>query len=402
MHRIRRTALLAVLATLAACQDQGSTPTAAADAAGVQESRTESLPATGPWQQGYILGRNGRPRLVSYQVYNGRAIWQGDIDLGPAASVARTAEQLRRAQGPRQGVAIDGVSGGTRWWRAIVPYSIDGPMTDKWRVTNAIAHIEANTNAVDFVTTNYEGNDAVRFSVLNEPGCGSAVGRQGGVQVVWLSTGCTTGNVIHELLHVLGMDHEQNRCDRNSFVQIQTANIDPNRLGNFEMQCDGFTDVFGYDEGSIMHYNDTDFSINGQPTILSLRGLAHLMGQRSGMSAADIQTIDWMYPTPPPLTPAPSVYSVTTNPSPAKQYHPFTVTVNGAGFDPALVEVRLIGSGSCPSPGCKLTSFTSKTSTQLVINSSLSMPGTYTLSVRNGRDGHWSSTGHTVTLVPLY
>lgn len=399
MHRIRRTALLAVLATLAACQDDGSTPTAAPEAR-VQESRTEGLPATGPWQQGYILGRNGQPRQISYQVYNGHAIWQGDIDLGPADGIARTAEQLRRAQGPRMGVTIDGVSGGTRWWRAIIPYGIDNSVPNQSRITSAIAHIEANTNAVDFVPVTYE-MDAVRFSVIPD-GCGSAVGRTGGVQVVQLSSGCTTGNVIHELLHVLGMDHEQNRCDRNSFVSIQTQNIDPNRLGNFAIACDGFTDVFGYDEGSIMHYNDTDFSINGQPTILSLRGLANLMGQRNGLSAIDIQTVDWMYPTPPPLTPAPSISSVTTNPSPAKQYLPFTVTINGSGFNTSLVEVRLVGAGSCPMPGCNLTGFTSKTSTQLVINSSLSMPGTYTLSVRNGRDGHWSSTGHTVTLTSMY
>jgi hypothetical protein len=400
MHRSHRMALLAVFASLAACQDDSSTPTAAPEAAGVQESRTETLPATGPWVEGYILGHDGKPRLITYQVHNGHAIWQGDIDLGPAASIPRTAEQLRRPQGPRQGVTIDGVSGGTRWWRAIVPYYIDGPMTDKWRVTDAIAHIELKTNAVDFVPATYE-TDVVRFSVIPD-GCGSAVGRQGGVQVVQLAANCSTGNVIHELLHVLGMDHEQNRCDRNSYVQIQTANIDPNRLGNFAIACDGFTDIFGYDEGSIMHYDDYDFSINGQPTILSLRGLASRMGQRNGLSAIDISTVDWMYPTPPPLTPAPSIYSLTTSPSPAKQYLPFTVTINGAGFDPALVEVRLVGAGSCPSPGCKLTNFSSKTATQLVVSISLSMPGTYTLGVRNGRDGNWSTTGHTVTVAPMY
>ena len=403
MHRIRRTALLAVLASLAACQDDGSTPTAAPEASLVQESRTEALPATGEWLQGYILGRDGEPRLIPYQLWAGRAIWQGDIDLGPAASIARTAGQVRRPQGPRQGVTIDGVSGGTRWWRAIVPYYIDGSVPDKWRVTDAIAHIESKTNAVDFVPRTSE-TDAVRFSVTSE-GCGSAVGRQGGVQVVYLAANCSTGNVMHELLHVLGMDHEQNRCDRDSYVQIQEGNIDPNRLGNFYKQCDGFTDVFGYDEGSIMHYDDYDFSINGQPTILSLRGLAHKMGQRTALSAVDISTVDWMYPPPPPLSPAPTVYSVTTTPSPAVQYNPFSTTINGAGFDPAVVEVKLAGSttsGCNDTNPCYLTSFSTKTTTQLVIPSTtLSIPGTYTVWVRNGRDSHWGG-GQTITVRSMY
>lgn len=333
MKRIRSTAaLMAALAFAAACDDPSATPTAV-DAPALSHAGAEGFPTPGPAGAGYVIGRDGKPMRVEFEVHGGRAIWQGDIDLGPAESIARTAAELQRPDGVRQGVIIDALA--RRWPGGIVPYVIDPALTSQWRVTDAIAHIEANTDLVDFVPRTTQA-DYVR--IAPSTGCSSAVGRQGGVQTISLATGCGMGSTVHEFLHALGMHHEQSRCDRGGFVQIVWANVQAGREHNFTAQCTGYTDVFAYNEGSIMHYGPTAFSVNGQPTILSLRGLAGQMGQRTALSGTDISTVNHMYPRP---------YRATLS---GKQYvtlhesAPYTASVTG-GTGPFTYEWRSRQSG---------------------------------------------------------
>jgi len=333
VQRIRNTALLAALALLGACQDQPTTSAPAGAPALAHAAGAEGYPTPGEPGSGWVLGRDGEPLRVDFAVQEGRAIWQGDIDLGPAASIARTPEMLRRPVGGRQGVIIDALA--RRWPGGIVPFVIDASVTDQWRVTDAIAMIEAATDIVDFVPRTTQG-DYVR--VISSTGCSSAVGRQGGIQNLNLAAACSTGNTAHEFLHALGMHHEQSRCDRGTFVQINTANIQAGTEHNFTAQCNDYTDVFAYNEGSIMHYGPTAFSNNGQPTIVSLRGLDWQMGQRTGLAGTDVSTVDWMYPRP---------FGVGIS---GKQYvakhesAPYTATVNG-GTGPFTYEWRTRQSG---------------------------------------------------------
>ncbi len=55
-----------------------------------------------------------------------------------------------------------------------------------------------------------------------DDGCYSTgVGRQGGEQTISLIDDCfVSGTVEHELMHALGFFHEQNRNDRNLYVQV--------------------------------------------------------------------------------------------------------------------------------------------------------------------------------------
>lgn len=294
-----RRAVLAVAVLAAACQDPASAPPpmpasieAPPPAPGVRTPNGwEGYATSGEVRTGFILGRDGRPMLVTYEVHGELAIWDGDIVIGRAGEIPRTAaEASRRPGGPSGGVVIDG--GGYRWPGGVVPYEIAGDLPNQQRVTDAIAMVEEQTPGVNLVPRSGEA-DYVRF--VTSDGCTSAIGRQGGMQTINLADNCTTGNTAHEILHALGLYHEHTRCDRDDFVEIVWDNIEEGKEHNFDKNCDGATDIDEYDEGSIMHYGPTGFSISDQPTIRSLRGLDHLMGQRSALGPTDVATIVELY-----------------------------------------------------------------------------------------------------------
>jgi hypothetical protein len=104
---------------------------------------------------------------------------------------------------------------------------------------------------------------------------------------VTLGAGCSEGNVIHEIGHVVGLWHEQSREDRDAFVTIQWANIVPSAVNNFAQHITDGDDIGAYDYGSVMHYPRDAFSANGQDTIAPTDPNAQI-GQRSGLSAGDI------------------------------------------------------------------------------------------------------------------
>ena len=94
-------------------------------------------------------------------------------------------------------------------------------------------------------------------------GCSSWVGRQGSRQDVNLSAGCGFGATVHELGHAVGLWHEQSREDRDQFVTVNWANIQPAQRHNFDQHITDGDDVGGYDYGSIMHYGATAFGLVG-------------------------------------------------------------------------------------------------------------------------------------------
>lgn len=70
-------------------------------------------------------------------------------------------------------------------------------------------------------------------------------------------------------MHAAGFMHEQNREERDQYIDVIYSNIKHGYEGNFVKAQKGSTSGFGvgYDYGSVMHYSDTAFSTNGQPTI---------------------------------------------------------------------------------------------------------------------------------------
>ncbi|XP_011193243.2 high choriolytic enzyme 1 [Zeugodacus cucurbitae] len=186
----------------------------------------------------------------------------------------------------------------SRWPNGVVPYEIRGNFNarDMSTIEHAMEEYHRRT-CIRFVRRSSE-SDYISI-VSGNSGCWSSVGRVGGKQEVNLqSPGCLTkpGTAMHELMHALGFLHEQNRQERDSYVDIMMENVQPSAVSNFEKAQQ--TVAFGvpYDYGSVMHYSANAFSRNGRPTIVAVQpGGSQRMGQREGFSTYDIEKLNKMY-----------------------------------------------------------------------------------------------------------
>ncbi len=265
--------------------------------------RTAELEGT----RGYTTFRGA---VVPYEVRNGMALFEGDIVIGPAEQIESVAPSGKLG-GQRQSMGITNPS--YRWTAGVVPYEIDPTLPSQSRITDAIAHW--NTNLAGTITLRPRNGEAYYIRYVNTTSsgtCSSYIGNNHiAGQAITIGSACSTGNAIHETGHAIGLYHEHTREDRNTFVKVNTANIDPNRTGNFDQQISMSDDLGTYDYGSIMHYPATAFSINGLPTIETIpAGIA--IGQRSGLSAGDIGGVKAMYP---PVNQTAVPVTVGSNPS---------------------------------------------------------------------------------------
>lgn len=198
---------------------------------------------------------------------------------------------------PKEGKGTDksaGVIEQFQWDSNDIPYSIDPNLTNTYRIYDAIAHFEENTN-VNF----YERTDERNYVYFTTgSGCASYVGEIGGRQEVFLSRYCSTGNTIHELGHVVGLYHEHTRQDRDQYVDVLFENIRSGYEYNFAIYQDwrGEDLTATLDFNSIMLYGPYAFSANGQPTITKNDGSLYSV-QRSYLSEGDIYGINLMYPS---------------------------------------------------------------------------------------------------------
>ena len=64
------------------------------------------------------------------------------------------------------------------------------------------------------------------------------------------------GTVVHEILHSIGILHEQSRPDRDNYVTINFDNIKSDKKENFKKYGWDSVDTreIAYDLGSVMHY----------------------------------------------------------------------------------------------------------------------------------------------------
>lgn len=79
--------------------------------------------------------------------------------------------------------------------------------------------------------------------------------------------------IIHELLHILGLEHMHVSTDRDNFIIVDYTNILPQNHIYFKKLNPAEFSYFGtsYDPASVMHYGSHDFAVDtSKPTIYGM------------------------------------------------------------------------------------------------------------------------------------
>ncbi len=185
-----------------------------------------------------------------------------------------------------------------------VPYVIDSSITGTSynKVLEAVGVWNSSSAAIKFRPRVTTREPWVNFRISDT--CSSYVGLYQSQQSgFWLGqninlNSCigSIGSILHEMGHASALWHEQQRCDRDNYVVVNSS--DDTNNGK---RCENNVSMYGkYDFDSVMHYGISS-SINLKPNLpypsSSYDGNPYAVGQRQNLSAGDQNAVNGSYQT---------------------------------------------------------------------------------------------------------
>src|ERR1019366_6724048 len=280
------------------------------------------------------------------------------------------------------------------WPNGVVPYTYDSSMTSA--MTNEFEgaiYVWQKVANLKFIQRTTEDN----FIIVTNDGYGhpsdSYVGMIGGPQLLRINTLYPQMDWAHELGHAMGMIHEQQRSDRDTYVTINWGNFTAVSLTNGQAAVNYgiFTNsinIGNYDYDSIMEYPTVDGNVrrtNGNPTACSDPSCSEItplepyysaqgsppLGQTTHLSAGDFAAMAGQYGIPRTISGHVS---------------------NGPGAAFAGVTVAISGGVSYPGPASVATDANGNYSFGAIPNNSGTFTITASLAGHSFTQGSWNVT----------
>ena len=212
-------------------------------------------------------------------------ISHGDIILGPDIDISKyqdTNESLKLKK-PKT------------WPKGVIPYLVESLLPNQGRIQSALK-VFMQSSKIRFIKRTNEANYVVFKK--GEVNCYSSLGMIGGKQFIHLADNCEQKEINHELMHTLGFLHEQNRIDRDEYVDVLWENIKKEHHLQFKKISNNFIDLseFEFDYDSIMLYGSSFFSISSEDySIIKING-DPIENQSNELSQQDWVKINHLYP----------------------------------------------------------------------------------------------------------
>ncbi|MCY4524090.1 MAG: M12 family metallopeptidase [Halobacteriovoraceae bacterium] len=179
------------------------------------------------------------------------------------------------------------------WPKGIIPFVIEKNLPQENLVKKILTEMNSLTHLRFIVRTN-EIN-FVKFK-KGPRNCYSHVGMIGGEQFVSLGLRCGRKEILHEIMHTVGFFHEQNRMDRDEYVQILWENIAEEHWPQFQKIKTQFWEKFNFpfSFNSILLYPSRAFSQHPRDySIVTVDGTP--FSSVNNLSSEDIARINKIY-----------------------------------------------------------------------------------------------------------